>query len=96
MQSDAPNLSDLFEWITKQIETYGYCNSFSTGAWEVLISGKGLPEHEATGENIMISSSLMFHLDDKVNLEAEGNARPPIIFKYHRRCKQDISKETNE
>ncbi|KAL8118331.1 hypothetical protein AgCh_016023 [Apium graveolens] len=64
---------------------------------EVLIKWEGLPESESTWEH---SSNIIqffpdFHLEDKVNLLAGGNARndsrQPILLTYKRRQRQDRS-----
>ncbi|TYK19571.1 transposon Tf2-1 polyprotein isoform X1 [Cucumis melo var. makuwa] len=61
----------------------------ATREWEVLISWKGLPPHEATWEDCNDFNQQFpdFHLDDKVDLGRESIVRPPIIFKYSRRDK---------
>ncbi|TYK14783.1 Retrotransposable element Tf2 [Cucumis melo var. makuwa] len=74
-------------------EAYGYQKN-DKGSWEVLMSWKGLPSHEAMWENYddFQRSFPDFHLDDKVKLEGECNVRPPIIHQYRRREKRN---ETN-
>ncbi|KAA0037053.1 ty3-gypsy retrotransposon protein [Cucumis melo var. makuwa] len=73
-----------------QMKLYGYCKNQATKEWEVLVSRKGLPPHEASWE---VCADLKhqfpeFHLEDKVDLEEESNARPPILFTYNRRNKK--------
>ena len=59
------------------------------GTLEVLLQWKGLPVFEATWEpfSIIQEQYPTFHLEDKVNLWAAGNVRPPIRFTYARRQK---------
>lgn len=58
---------------------------------EVLIKWKNLPSFEATWEEYSVIDHRFphFHLEDKVNLWARGNAKnhtkPPVIFTYARR-----------
>ena len=68
-------------------EIYGYRKNPATKDWEVLVSWKGLPPHEATLEdcNDFRRQFPDFHLEDKVDLEEESDARPSILFKYSRR-----------
>ena len=83
---------DKVEWVPfltenpEPDEIYGYKKN-SKGVWEVLISWKGLPKHEATWENYddFQQSFPDFHLEDKVKLDRECNVRPPIIHQYSRR-----------
>ena len=59
----------------------------------MLVSWKGLPPHEATWENCA-DLKVQFpelYLEDKVDLEEESDARPPILFTYNRR-KKDSNK----
>ena len=72
-----PYLTENHEWVAVPDEAYGYTKN-DKGDWEVLMSWKGLPRHEATWEKYD------FHLEDKVNLEQGCNDRPPIIHQYSR------------
>ncbi|XP_050942184.1 transposon Tf2-1 polyprotein isoform X1 [Cucumis melo] len=96
VQSLTPYINENHEWITQPEEVYGYRKNPSTREWEALISWKGLPPHEATWESCtdMKYQFPEFHLEDKVDLEEESDARPPILFTYHRKNKK--KHETNE
>ncbi|TYK02490.1 soluble inorganic pyrophosphatase 1 [Cucumis melo var. makuwa] len=91
-----PYMNENHEWITQPEEVYSYRKNPATREWEVLISWKGLPPHEATWESCtdMKYQFPEFHLEDKVDLEEESDARPPILFTYHRKNKK--KHETNE
>ncbi|TYK02035.1 peroxidase 64 [Cucumis melo var. makuwa] len=80
-------LTENHEWMTQSDEVYGYKKNSNTKDWEVLISWKGLPPHEATWEdcNDFKHQFSDFHLEDKVDLEEESNVKPPILFTYNRR-----------
>ena len=90
-------LIENHEWLVIQKEVYRYQKN-ENGLWEVLMSWKGLPRHEATWENYddFQQSFPDFHLEDKVKLERECNDRPPIIHQYSRRKKGKEKKEKNE
>ena len=45
-----PFLTENHEWLAVPDEVYGYQKN-GKGVWEVLMSWKGLPRHEATWEN---------------------------------------------
>ena len=85
-QQDIPYITENHEWRAILVEVYGYLKN-KMGGWDVLISWKGLPRHEATREAYDEIQQLFpeFHLEDKVNLERECNDRPPIIRQYSRR-----------
>ena len=90
-----------YEWRAVPEEVYGYLKNKARG-WDVLVSWKGLPPHEATWElyedmqqrfpdfhlEDKVKLEKDFHLEDKVKLE-ECNDRPPIIHKYSRREKMN-------
>lgn len=64
----------------------------SSAVVEFLVKWKGLPSFEATWEEFHALDQRfpLFHLEDKVNLWARGNAmnqpkHPPVIFTYSRR-----------
>ena len=59
----------------------------SPGELDVLLKCKSLPEYEATWEDFATIRLQFpeFHLEDKVNVWAGGNVRPPIRFTYARR-----------
>ncbi|KAA0062227.1 Transposon Ty3-I Gag-Pol polyprotein [Cucumis melo var. makuwa] len=80
-------LTENHEWMTQPDEVYGYRKNPNTKDWEVLISWKGLPPHEATWEdcNDFKHQFPDFHLEDKVDLEEESSVKPPILFTYNRR-----------
>ena len=82
-------LTENNEWIVVPEEIYGYQKN-RKGVWEVLISWKGSPRHEANWENYddFLQSFPDFHLEDKVKLDREYNVRPPIIYQYSRRKKK--------
>lgn len=65
------------EWRASPEEVYGYLKN-KAGGWDVLVSWKGLPRHDATWEpyDEMQQRFLEFHLEDKVNLKRECNDRP--------------------
>ena len=75
-RDDIPCLTENHEWRAIPEEVYGYLKNKARG-WDVLISWKGLPQHEATWElyEDMQHRFPDFHLEDKVNLE-ERNDRP--------------------
>ncbi|KAA0055708.1 protochlorophyllide-dependent translocon component 52 [Cucumis melo var. makuwa] len=79
-------------------EEYGYIKNPSTKDWEVLISWKGLPPHEATWEdcNDFKHQFPDFHLEDKVDLEEESSVRPPLLFTYNRKNKGKLTSEMEE
>ncbi|KAA0058174.1 putative polyprotein [Cucumis melo var. makuwa] len=54
-------------------EAYGYTKN-NKGEWEVLMSWKGLQQHEATWDKYDDFSAIFpdFHLEDKVNLERDA------------------------
>ncbi|KAL0541112.1 hypothetical protein IC582_021147 [Cucumis melo] len=82
-------VNENLEWQAQLEEALKYQKN-SAGGWEVLIRWKDLPEHEASWEcyNEIQRLCPTFHLEDKVNLEGEGNVRsPPIKFVYRRRNK---------
>ncbi|KAA0055700.1 Ty3/gypsy retrotransposon protein [Cucumis melo var. makuwa] len=91
-----PYMNANHEWITRPEEVYSYRKNPATKEWEALISWKGLPPHEATWESCtdMKYQFPDFHLEDKVDLEEESDARPPILFTYHRKNKK--KHEANE
>ncbi|XP_050939335.1 uncharacterized protein LOC127148944 [Cucumis melo] len=80
-------LTENHEWMTQPDEVYGYRKNPNTNDWEVLISWKGLPPHEATWEdcNDFKHQFPDFHLEEKVDLEEESSVKPPILFTYNRR-----------
>ena len=88
-------ISENHEWMALPEEVYQ--KNPTTENWEVLISWKGLPPHEATWENCdeFQHQCPDFHLEDKVVLE-ECNVRLPIILQYSRRKKKWNSKEKKE
>lgn len=75
VQPLAPNLSNLFEWVTEPTEASRYRRIPTTGIWEVLMGWKGLLEHDATWKVAEDFKQQFpnFHLEDKVCLEGEGN-----------------------
>ncbi|KAA0061682.1 soluble inorganic pyrophosphatase 1 [Cucumis melo var. makuwa] len=83
-------VNENHKWITQPEEVYSYRKNSATKEWEALISWKGLSPHEATWENCsnMKYQFPEFHLEDKVDLEEESDARPPILFMYIRRNKK--------
>ncbi|KAA0047237.1 Retrotransposable element Tf2 [Cucumis melo var. makuwa] len=91
-----PYMNANHEWTTQPEEVYSYRKNPATREWEALISWKGLPPHEATWESCtdMKYQFPEFHLEDKVDLEEESDARPPILFTYHRKNKK--KHEANE
>ncbi|KAA0045216.1 Ty3/gypsy retrotransposon protein [Cucumis melo var. makuwa] len=91
-----PYMNANYEWITRPEGVYSYRKNPATKEWEALISWKGLPPHEATWESCtdMKYQFPDFHLEDKVDLEEESDARPPILFTYHRKNKK--KHEANE
>ncbi|KAA0051188.1 ty3-gypsy retroelement transposase [Cucumis melo var. makuwa] len=82
-------LTENHEWMTQLDEVYRYRKNPNTNDWEVLISWKGLPPHEATWEdcNDFKHQFPDFHLEEKVDLEEESSVKPPILFTYNRRNK---------
>ncbi|KAL0560677.1 hypothetical protein IC582_001087 [Cucumis melo] len=93
LQDLAPYMTQNHEWPAVPNEAYGYRKN-DKGEWELLMSWKGLPSHEATWEKYddFQQSFPDYHLEDKVKLERECNVRPPIIHQYHRR-KKDVNKK---
>ncbi|KAA0037567.1 Ty3/gypsy retrotransposon protein [Cucumis melo var. makuwa] len=89
-QAIDPYVNENHEWITQPEEVYSYRKNPATKEWEALVSWKGLPPHEATWENCadMKYQFLEFHLEDKVDLKEESDARSPILFTYNRRNKK--------
>ncbi|KAA0037662.1 dolichyl-phosphate beta-glucosyltransferase-like [Cucumis melo var. makuwa] len=83
-------VNENHEWITQPEEVYSYRKNSATKEWEALISWKGLPPHKATWENCSVLKYQFskFHLEDKVDLEEESDARLPILFTYNRRNKK--------
>ncbi|KAA0045137.1 ty3-gypsy retroelement transposase [Cucumis melo var. makuwa] len=81
--------------MTQPEEVYGYRKNPNTKDWEVLISWKGLPPHEATWEdyNDFKHQFPDFHLEDKVDLEEESSVKPPLLFTYNRRNKEKLAHE---
>ena len=73
-----PYVNENHKWITQPEEVYSYRKNSATKEWEALISWKGLSPHEATWENCsnMKYQFPEFHLEDKVDLEEESDARP--------------------
>ena len=92
-KDEIPMLTENYEWKAVPDEVYGYLKN-KAGSWDVLISWKGLPRHEATWElyENMQHRFPDFHLEDKVNLEKECNDRPPILHQYSRRKKEIITR----
>ena len=88
-KNDIPMLTKNYKWKVVPEEVYGYLKNKS-GSWDVLISWKGLPRHEATWEMYEEVQQRFsdFHLEDKVNLEKECNNRLPIVYQYSRRGKK--------
>ncbi|KAL0537221.1 hypothetical protein IC582_026196 [Cucumis melo] len=83
-------ISENLEWQAQPEEAVKYQKN-GNGDWEVLICWKDLLEHEASWECYDENQRLYptFHLEDKVNLEGEGNVRPPPIkFVYKRRSRK--------
>lgn len=89
VQQDIPYMPKNHEWKAISGEVYGYLKN-KVGRWDVLVSWKGLPRHEATWEAYDEIQQLFpeFHLKYKVNLEREFNDRPSIILQYSRRRKK--------
>ena len=81
-----PFLTANHEWKAVPQEVFSYQKN-EKGGWEVLMSWKGLPHHEATWESYddFQQSFPDFHLEDKVKLDRECNVRPPITDQYSRR-----------
>ncbi|TYJ97524.1 transposon Tf2-1 polyprotein isoform X1 [Cucumis melo var. makuwa] len=92
-QDLAPYMTETHEWLAVPDEAFGYQKN-AKGEWEVLMSWKGLPPHEATWEKYddFQQSFPDYHLEDKVKLEVECNVRPPIIHQYQRRKKDGNKK----
>ena len=86
---DIPYLSENYEWRAMPEEVYGYLKN-KAGSWDVLVSWKGLPRHEATWELYEDLQQRFpdFHREDKVNLKRESNDRPPILYQYTRKGKK--------
>ncbi|KAA0060667.1 ty3-gypsy retroelement transposase [Cucumis melo var. makuwa] len=78
-------------------EVYGYKKNPNTKDWEVLISWKGLPPHEATWEDCSDFRHQFpdFHLKVKVDLE-ESSVRWPLLFTYNRGNKEKLTREMEE
>ncbi|KAA0066241.1 ty3-gypsy retroelement transposase [Cucumis melo var. makuwa] len=78
-------ISETHGWKAVPEEVFGYRKN-SSGVWEVLISWKGLPPHEAMWEvcDDFQQQFPDFHPENKVDLE-ECNDRPPIILQYSSR-----------
>ncbi|KAA0050812.1 transposon Tf2-1 polyprotein isoform X1 [Cucumis melo var. makuwa] len=93
----AGSVYDNHEWIAVPDEVFGYRKDNKQN-WEILISWKGLPRHEATWEKYddFQQSFPDFHLEDEVNLEQECNVRPPIIHQYARRNKNKAERSANQ
>ncbi|TYK00065.1 transposon Tf2-1 polyprotein isoform X1 [Cucumis melo var. makuwa] len=64
-------LTKNHKWMTQPDKVYGYRKNPNTKDWEVLISWKRLPPHEATWENCNDFKHQFpdFHLKDKVDFE---------------------------
>ncbi|TYK13876.1 Ty3/gypsy retrotransposon protein [Cucumis melo var. makuwa] len=86
-----PYMNENHEWITQPEEVYGYRKNPTTREWEALISWKGLPPHEATWESC---TDMKYQFPEFHLVEEESDARPPILFTYHRKNKK--KHETNE
>ncbi|KAL4035233.1 hypothetical protein IC575_003914 [Cucumis melo] len=97
-QSLDPFINESHEWITQPEEIYAYRRNQTTKEWEALVQWKGLPPHEATWENYADLKVQFpeFHLEDKVDLEEESDARPPILFTYNRRKKDKGTRGNGE
>ncbi|KAA0063300.1 Ty3/gypsy retrotransposon protein [Cucumis melo var. makuwa] len=93
-----PYVNECHEWITQPEEIYAYRKNQATKEWEALVHWKGLPPHEATWENYADLKVQFpeFHLEDKVDLEEESDARPPILFTYNRRKKDKGTRGNGE
>ena len=78
-------MSENHEWKAVPEEIFGYKKN-DAGAWEVLISLKGLPRREATWEiyDDFPQSFPDFHLEDKVDLERECNIKPSIVLQVEK------------
>ncbi|KAA0065905.1 transposon Tf2-1 polyprotein isoform X1 [Cucumis melo var. makuwa] len=98
VQPIEPYLTETHEWMTQPEEVYGYRKNLKTMDWEVLISWKGLPPHEATWEvcDDFKQQFPDFHLEDKVDLEEESSVKPPMLFTYNRRNKRKLAREMKE
>ncbi|KAL4037586.1 hypothetical protein IC575_001183 [Cucumis melo] len=79
-------VDENYTWKSEPEEVVEYRK---TGAeqWEVLVSWKGLPKHEASWESYeeMKEKFPTLHLEDKVNLKGGSNDRPLIKQVYIRR-----------
>lgn len=77
----APKLTKEFELQLNPETVLGIRWSKELGANEWLIKWKNLPKTEATWESVYLMNQQFpdFHLEDKVNPEARGVVRPPII-----------------
>lgn len=89
-----PYMTEHHKWLAIPDEVYGYQQK-EKGVWEVLVSWKGLPSHEATWENYddFHQSFPDYHLEDKVQLNWECNVRPPIIHQCRRRNTKEKENE---
>ena len=89
VQHLVPYVNGKYEWLTQPEEIFGYQKNPNIKEWEVLISWKGLPPHEATWEDCQYFKQQFpdFQLEDKVALEVESNARSPIFITYSRKKK---------
>lgn len=83
----APKLTKEFELQLNPETVLGIRWSKELGANEWLIKWKNLPKTEATWESVYLMNQQFpdFHLEDKVNPEARGVVRPPIIHQYKRK-----------
>ncbi|KAA0057243.1 transposon Tf2-1 polyprotein isoform X1 [Cucumis melo var. makuwa] len=84
-QDLAPYMTENHEWLAVPEEAFGYQKN-AKGEWEVLMSWKGLPSHEATWEkyDYFQQSFPNFHLEDKVKLEREWGDHLKVINRLRR------------